>query len=417
MLHNIVALYGVQVGRKIIPLITIPYLARVLGAAGGGEVAFVTAASEFLVLFIEFGFNLSATREVARNRDCPHTCGQIMSGVLGAQAILAILGCLAFLLAAPWIPILRDRPALYLGGLVYGVTQGFAPLWFFQGLERLRLSSALEIGGKIATLLAMFVLVQSPDDGWKWMMLCAAAPTVTTIGAFILAFRTIPLVRPTVALVRDALQMGWPMFVFRSAESLYVVGNAFLLGLFATPEVVGYFASGEKISRAAFGLLNPVRDAIFPRLSHLAKRGGHGDVAPLARIGATVMTTAGFLLGLTIFITAPITTKLLLGGEFGPAVSVLRIMSCLPLLLAITHSFGMQWLIPFGKESVVNRIIIAAGLLNVTLAIVLAPRYAHIGMACAVVCSELFVCVSMAAAALRSRPEMKTGAMIAVVEG
>jgi len=276
MLHNIIALYGVQVGRKIIPLITIPYLARVLGAAGWGEVAFVTSASEFLVLFIEFGFNLSATREVARNRDCPKTCGEIMSGVLGAQALLAIVGVMVALIAAPWIPILRDHRAMVAGGLVYGVTQGLAPLWFFQGLERLKLSSALEISGKIAQLFAMFLIVRSPEDGWKWMMLCAAAPLVTTAGAFILAFRSVPLVRPTIPLVRDALRMGWHMFIFRSAESLYVVGNSFLLGLFAAPEIVGYFAAGEKISRAAFGLLNPVRDAIFPRLSHLAKRGGHG---------------------------------------------------------------------------------------------------------------------------------------------
>ena len=59
------------------------------------------------------------------------------------------------------------------------------------------------------------------------------------------------------------------MFVFRSGESLYGIGNAFVLGLFAPPAVVGYFASAEKISRAAFGLLNPIRETLYPRLSGL----------------------------------------------------------------------------------------------------------------------------------------------------
>src|SRR5450631_2130909 len=100
IVHNVAALYGVQFGRKIIPLITIPYLARVLGAAGWGKVAFVTAIGEFIVILIEFGFNLSATREVARHRDCPNTCGEVMSGVLGAQVMLAGLAIAAAVLCS-----------------------------------------------------------------------------------------------------------------------------------------------------------------------------------------------------------------------------------------------------------------------------------------------------------------------------
>jgi len=251
IVHNVAALYGVQFGRKIIPLITIPYLARVLGAAGWGKVAFVTAIGEFIVILIEFGFNLSATREVARHRDCPNTCGEVMSGVLGAQVMLAGLAIAAAVLCSRFIPLLRDNPALFAGGLAYGVAQGFAPLWFFQGLEKLRLSSAIEITGKLTAVCGMFLFVHAPGDEWKWMGLCGVAPLLTTIAGFVLAFRSMPLQRPTREMVWRALKMGWPMFLFRSAESLYGVGNVFLLGLFATPEIVGYFAVAEKISKAA----------------------------------------------------------------------------------------------------------------------------------------------------------------------
>jgi PST family polysaccharide transporter len=218
-----------------------------------------------------------------------------------------------------------------------------------------------------------------------------------------------------VALVSDALRMGWPMFVFRSAEGLYVVGNAFLLGLFAPPQVVGYFACGEKVSRAAFGLLNPIRDAMFPRLSHLAKAGEHSSAAPLAKVGGMLMIGAGLILGGGIFVTAPLTTALLLGHAFPEAIATLRILACLPVLLAITNAAGIQWLIPFGKEAVINRIIITAGLLNVALALLLAPRFAHIGMACAVVTSEAFVAMSMLVALTRMLPRVKPA--VVAVEG
>jgi PST family polysaccharide transporter len=399
--QNVAALYGVQFGRKIIPLISVPYLARVLGPLGWGKVAFVTAVAEFLVILIEFGFNLSATREIARNRECPRKCGEVMAGVLGAQALLAVLGVTLALTVAQWIPLLRENPALLLGGMVYGVCQGFAPIWFFQGLERIRLSSALEVGGKTAALCGLFVFVHSPADGWKVMALAGIAPAVTTVAALLLACQNIPMRRPTPALVGQALHMGWPMFVFRSAESLYGVGNSFLLGLFAGPVVVGYFAAAEKISRAAHGLLIPIRDAVYPRLSHLAKQ-GRDAAAPLARLGAMAMIGGGLALGAGLFASAPWLIRWLLGGAFQPAVAVLRILSALPVLLSITNSVGIQWLLPFGRDGAINRSIIAAGVLNVALSVVLAPRFAHIGMAWAVVLSEAFVCASLTFAALRT---------------
>lgn len=415
LVHNVAALYGVQFGRKIIPLITIPYLARVLGAAGWGKVAFVTAIGEFIVIVIEFGFNLSATREVARHRDCPETCGEVMSGVLGAQALLAVVAMAAAVICSRFIPLLHDNPVLFASGLAYGVAQGFAPLWFFQGLEKLRLSSAIEITGKMAAVCGMFLFVRGAGDEWKWMGLCGVAPLLATVLGLALAFRSMPLRRPTQKMVWRALQMGWPMFLFRSAESLYGVGNVFLLGLFAPPEIVGYFAVAEKTSKAVYGLMNPVRDAIYPRLSHLAKS-GYEAAASLARVSAGIMVGGGLVLGILLFITAPLLVKLLLGDSYEQAVIVLRMFSCLPVLLAITNSAGMQWLLPFGKDGAINQIILSGGVVNVCLSLVLAPRFLHVGMAASVVASELFVCAAMAVAAYRFMPPRSSRTAMALGE-
>ena len=393
--QNVLALYGVQAGRKLIPLISIPYLARVLGPGGWGTVAFIAAMAELLVICIEFGFNISATREVARNRHNPDACGKVMAGVLGAQACLAAAGILLAFLASRFLPVIAQRPELLVAGLVYAVAQGFAPLWFFQGLEQMRLSAALELSGKLAALVGLFLFVHGPADDWKVLALTAVAPALTTAVGLVLVYRTIPIELPSAKLVRTALAMGAPMFVFRSAESLYGVGNVFLLGLFATPEIVGYFAAAEKIAKAAFGLLNPIREAIFPRLSHLAARGGEEAAGPLAKLGAAVMIGGGAALGAGVFLFAPPATRLLLGGEFAPAVDALRILALLPFLLSITYSVGFQWLLPFGKDGLINQIILSAGLLNVALSFFLTRPFLHIGMAWAVVASEAFVAISM----------------------
>src|ERR1041385_4633881 len=102
--RNALALYGVQFCRKLVPLVSVPYLARILGPAGWGRVAFALAFGELLVMLIEFGFNLSATPEVARPRDSRERCREIVSGVVGAQAALAMAAAAVALAVAPFVP-------------------------------------------------------------------------------------------------------------------------------------------------------------------------------------------------------------------------------------------------------------------------------------------------------------------------
>lgn len=401
LVQNAAALYGAQIGRKLLPLLIIPYLAHTLGPTGWGLVAFAQSLGEFVVLGIEFGFALSATRAIARNRESAAACGSIATGVIGAQLLLATVGLSLAIFVAQWIPTLRDHPKLLAAALFYAVAQGMTPMWLFQGLERMRLAVTLEISGRLLGLALLFLFVHSPEDSWKALLIQGVAPAVGTVAGFAILSSALPWSRPRWSTTRDALVEGWPMFVFRSGESLYGVGNAFLLGLFATQAEVGYFASAEKISKAAFGLLNPIREALYPRLSSMVQASKQ-SAARLARIGIIVMVAGGFVLGVVLFTAAPLLISMLMGQAFAPAVDVLRILSVLPILLSVTYSVGLQWLLPLGRDSAVNHIIIAAGCLNLVLAAGLAPSLRHIGMALAIVSAEAFVAIAMVRVVLTS---------------
>jgi PST family polysaccharide transporter len=401
MARNSAALYGVQFCRKVFPLFTVPYLTRMLHPSGWGVIAFVLSMADILALIIEFGFNLSATREISRQRHHRENCRDVMSGVLGAQTLLAMFGIGLTAVIAPHIPLLRNQPKLVAAGLIYALAQGCTPLWFFQGLERLRVAASLEISAKSAAVFAVFLIVRSPLDGWKVVVLQAAAAGVSATVGIALAIRAFGFRFPSYKLVSDALHRGWPMFVFRSAESLYGIGNTFLLGLFAPAAVVGYFATAEKITKAMFGLLNPIRESIYPRLSYLAASSEQA-AARLARHAIALMVSAGLFLTVTLFVLAPWFISLLAGPNFAPAIPVLRLYSILPLMLSITYSVGLQWLLPIGRDRVVNRIILAGGCLNLILSCLLAPRFGAMGMATSVLLSELYVCTNMVWVVCRS---------------
>src|ERR1700682_1580509 len=108
LVQNALSLYGVQIASYIVPLITIPYLARVLGATGWGLVAFAQAFGSWVALIGEYGFSLSGTREVARHRDNPERLTNIVAGILGAKTLLAAASIVVALLVRWWVPVFRE---------------------------------------------------------------------------------------------------------------------------------------------------------------------------------------------------------------------------------------------------------------------------------------------------------------------
>jgi PST family polysaccharide transporter len=155
---------------------------------------------------------------------------------------------------------------------------------------------------------------------------------------------------------------------------------------------VGYFAGAEKISKAFMGLLNPFNQALFPRLSKLAvhdRRAG----SRLLRTNAIVAGTGGLFLGLAVYVSAPLLVRILLGREFGAAVPVLRFLAVLPLLIGLNTVLCTQWMAPMGMDRTLNRVILGASIVNICMAVMMAPHYQQMGMAYAVVSAEMFIFV------------------------
>lgn len=394
LVQSTLSLYTVYLANYVLPLITVPYLARVLGPASWGVLAIAQALGNYIRLVVEYGFSLSATREVARSRDDRERLAGLLAGVLSGQAALALAVLPVPLLARLWVPALRDEPLLVWAAYGWAITQGVNLVWFFQGLERMRFVAALDVGAKLAATVGIFLFVRTPRDAALVLLLYVITGGVTAIVGFIVAAREFPWRRPSVAEGWSVLRLGWSLFVFRSAVSLYTVGNALILGLFASPTVVGYYAAAERISKALQGLLGPFGQVLYPRMSHLVRHAWQ-DAIRLAQTGLWLMGAAGALLGVVIYAGAPVLVRVLLGSMFDPAVPVLRILALMLPLVAASNVLGIQWMLPIGLDRAFNRIIIAAGVLNLSLAYWLAPRLAERGMAWAVVIAEAFVTFTM----------------------
>lgn len=400
--HNALAMLGTQIATYAFPLATIPYLARVLGPVHWGIVAFAQALGLYLAMVVEFGFNLSATRRVARAWDDRKQLEEIAAGVMGAKIFLAILCLLAMVLLQQFVRSFQRYGIILWAGAFSGIGQGFSMLWFFQGLERMKLPAAMDMLGKAAAAAGIFVFVHTQQDAWKVVGLqCICFWGVTAI-LLTITYRDIKFCWPNVNIIRSALRDSAAMFLFRSSVSLYTTANALILGAVSTPLAVGFYSGAERLVKALANLLSPLTQSLYPRLNRLLATDRAGAVS-LARISLVVTTLCALAFCITTLIAAPLITRIVLGPGYGAAVPVMRILSLLLPAVAVSTVLGIQWMLPLGMDAVYNKIIISAGFLNLMLALAWASRWQQMGMACAVVFSEYLVTIAVCVVLLKRK--------------
>jgi polysaccharide transporter, PST family len=388
--ENLASLYGVHIASYVIPLFTLPYLARVLKPVEWGSLAFAEAYSLYMTLLIEYGFGLSATREVARVRDDRRARARQLSGVIGAQLLLAAAAVLLTAALAPVFPIFATHAKLVPAALLLALGRAGSPMWYFQGIERMKLMASLNIAANAGAAAGIFALVKSPGDGWISLVLRGAAALLATAVGFAVAYRDTPFLWPSFGRSKEALRQGGSLFLLKSSVTLYTTANVLILGVLAAPTVVAWYAGAEKITKAAVGGIGPMAQAFYPRINHLFAS-DKARAAQTLRISAWFMLGIGIAAGLTLFVGAPVLVRLLLGPGFERSIPALRILALLPPMMSASNLLGIQWMLPLRMDREFNVIILLAGVLNVVLALILARRYGSIGMAISVACAETLV--------------------------
>jgi PST family polysaccharide transporter len=394
VVQNAAALYGVQFAGYVLPLVSIPYLARVLGPAGLGYVAIAQGFGAYIRLVVEFGFDLSATRAVATNRDDQEEVARLLSAVIGAKVVLIVAVVVVAGFAQLAVPIFRDHPLLLWWGVFSAVAQASDFLWFHQALERVVWPAVIDIGLRAMGVLAIFFVIHHPGDAPTVLALQGAGAALSALVLLALGSRAarprLPRRREVTAVLRD----GAGVFLFKGAVTLYTSGNAFLLGLLSTPDAVGVFSGADRLSRAVLGVYDPFAQALYPRMSRLVAE-APDRAAQAARRAFIFFTSSAVVIAAIGIVVAPRAVRILLGSDFHASVKPLRIMLGLVPLIAMSNVLGVQWMLPLGLERLLNRVILLAAALNVALALLLAPRYGATGMAEAVFASEAAVTIGL----------------------
>lgn len=393
---NVFSLYVLQLANYVLPLITVPHLVRVLGPEKFGTVAFGQGLMAYFVVLVNYGFDWSATRTISIQRGSIHTVERVSSSVWIAKALLCGLGFLVLLGLIPIVPQFEESRFLLL--ILYGTVVGHVlfPTWLFQGMEQMIAISVIHLLSRVLVTVGIFFLINQPSDFVAYAILLSFSQIVIGVVGVVSGCRLfgISLIWPGWTEIRQAFVRGWPLFLSKGFVNLYTSGNSMILGLITNNAVVGYYSGGEKLVKAAQGLLNPISQAAYPRFSKMAEDSKEHALKWSRRM-LFILGGVGLSLSLILFIGAPVIVRILLGEGYEPSVGVVRILSFIPFLVGCSNVFGVQIMLPFGHDRAFTRVLVLAGIISVTLAILLTPLWQQYGMAASMSLTELFVTVTM----------------------
>jgi PST family polysaccharide transporter len=390
IVKNYLALLFIQGANFILPLIILPYLVRVLGSEKYGLVMIAQSVALFLTIIVDFGFNISATKEVAYLKNDKEKLSQFYWNIVFVKLILIIITFIILLGMTFFINKFKLDPLVYLFsfGLVLG--QAIFPTWFFQGIEKMQVITFVTVGAKLFFTLSLFFVVFSPDDYLYVPIFNGLGFVISGLFGFIFSLQYVKFISPKLLQIKDIIKNSSSLFFSNLAVSFYTSSNVIILGFFAGDSIAGIYSSMEKLILAIKSIYTPVYQAIFPNLSTKPNKKVRIFIdkirIPIGILGAVISTIIFF------------ESKTILNFAFNDALItsysiVFQFLGLISLFSSLNMLYVTLYFPSINKYKIRMKILISGGFFNLIVALVFVQFFTIYGVAFSAITTELFILI------------------------
>lgn len=392
IIENFSYLSALQVFNMLLPLITYPYIIGVLGQEKYGLVIFAQTVASYLVIFVSFGFNISATKEVSIQRENRLKLIEIISSVFIIKIVLFLisLGILFFLIF--FIPQAKSYEALFVFSTWAVLYDVVFPIWYFQGIEKMKYITYITLISRFLFLGLIFVFIHKPDD---YLFI----PIINGIGAlmaggvslFIIFWKhKVSFKMQPIHVLKKYFIESIPIFTSNLSIKLYVNTNKVIIGTFLGMSDVASYDLAEKITSILKIPQSILSQSIFSRISREKNK---GFIKRIFRVSMVINITLFIL----VLLFSDYLIDFLGGKQMLSARPVVWILGLTVPIVGISNIFGVQLLIPFGFNLNFNKVILSSGLFYIIIlfGIWLCNSMTIINISLATLLTEIFVATYM----------------------
>lgn len=372
----------------------LPYLVRILGPDKFGEIMFAQGVMQYFIVFMDYGFNLSAPRLLAMNEDEEYR-GRIFVAIMGAKTIIFIFCTIALFLIFS-IGILKGKNGLFLGAYLLLIGNLVFPIWFFQGIQKMQYITLANIFARIILTISLLLYVKTEEDYIISAVLQSSSSLLAGIFSIFIIGKSYrhSICIPHFSDVKNMFKEGWMVFVSCFAMSIYSASNVIVLGLLFNSKIVGYYSSIEKIIKAVTGIIHPISIAVYPYSSKAFLKEKNEMFTFFKKLSFFIIGTF-FLISLMIFCFSEDIVWLLLGKEYTPGIKALQIMAFLPMVISVSNILGIQILLAKGLKDVFGRIVTMGAVFNMVIIYPLSAQEGIEGASFSVFTTELVITLLM----------------------
>ena len=377
----------------IFPLITYPYVFRILLADGVGQVNFYNSIISYITLLTGLGIPLYGIREIARVRDDIKELTQTTVEILSLNLLLNIVGyVVVFILCFTVEDIRQDYPLFLLLSISIILTTIGCP-WFYNGIEDFKFVTLRGIAVRIICTVFLFVAVKTKQDLYWYGLYYVLVSTGNYIVNFLFLRKRISvgLIKWSDLNIGKHIKPALAVFIFNLITSIYLNLDKLMLGFIKDAQAVGYYTAATQLSHVFLTLATALGAVMLPRSSNLIKTGQIEEFYRLSNksYNFILMLTMPFCFGCMVM--SPVLIHLFCGPSYEPSITTLKIICPIIVALGMSNLIGMQMLYPLGKINIVTISTCVGAALNLVLNLCLIPLLAQDGAAIATVAAEVSV--------------------------
>lgn len=373
------------------PLVTIPYISRVLGPELVGIYSYTFSIANYFVIFATLGMAQYGVREIAKVGGSRKLRTQIFWSAWAAQLSVAIPVFVAYLAYALFCPAGGRLVALIWG--LWVLSSALDISWLFFGVEEFRLPTIRSFVTKLLGIAFIFAFCKTSDDLWAYVMGLAGAFLMNSVLLWPFVKKYVDFSLPRWKEVRIHYLPNLRLFAPVVAISLYVTFDKILLGAFSGMEQSGIFEYSDKISRMPLAIVTALGTVMLPHMTSLLGEGEERRAISLIGDSLFVMEIVALGLSFGIAAIAPEFVPIFFGKGFEACVVVMPAVAAAIPLIAASNVVGVQYLLPLNRDSVYTKSVCIGAAINLVFCLLLLKPFGAAGAAFATVMTEAAVLV------------------------
>lgn len=375
----------------IIPLLTLPYITRILSQSAYGEFSLALNWIGYFQVIVEYGFGLTGARKVAM-RKSNKEASTIHSNIIFARLLL-MLGCLMlFIIIIIFVPIEKTQIMCMAILFLMIVSITFQQTWFFQGISEMKNITIINVISRAISVFLIFILVKTPDDLYLYCFLYISNFLISSMVGYIVVKKKYQVKLHFCGLKAVILELkeGWYLFVSSAMTKIFSSIGITILGFFSTTEKVGIYAAINKIPYVLMLLFSAISQALYPYMCKKFSESYKNGLKSIKKIGIPVLGCfiAG---GLIIMFFNNLIVKIAFGLDYAQD-STLLVPFVIWVLAGIINNFlGIQTLVASGHQKEYSKSFQISVIVMFVLMFTFGYFWSSYGIAFASMCSEILL--------------------------